>query len=122
MYRILIHAAMILIITTSFYLTKVFPFGCTIVLSVICFLTDLCIIWLPYVQIIILTMTIKFSSVICIALTLPAVPPNLHSFVVNLHTLSLATLYCLLCNMLLHFFSLMMFTHAAVVNKSPPIP
>ena len=67
-------------------------------------------------------MTIEFSSVICVALTLPAVSPNLHSFVANLCALSLATLYCLLCSVLLHFFSIMMFRHAAVVNKSQPIP
>ena len=59
---------------------------------------------------------------ICVALTLPDVSPNLHSFVANLHALSLVTLYCLLCSMLLHFFFIIMFRHAAAVNKSPLIP
>ena len=41
-------------------------------------------------------MTIEFSSVICVVLTLPIVSPNLHpvhSFVANLHAFSLATLH-----------------------------
>ena len=60
------YIALILILTsyTSF---KYFHLAAPL-LSVICILPDLCILWLPYVQIIILTMTIEFLSMICGAL------------------------------------------------------